>query len=126
MDNDARSATMRPIVLPEIVTAPAEIDSTNAQSFGDELHAAFGPGVAVVVADMIRTISLDSSGARCLLLAGQHAAHANAEMRLVTKSAAVLRVLRTTGADRLLTIYPQLLAALSDPLAEAPKASGDG
>jgi anti-anti-sigma factor len=122
VDNDARSAAMRPIILPEIVTTPGEIDSTNAQGIGDELHEALGPGVAVVVADMTRT-SLDSCGARCLLLAGQHAAHANAELRLVIESAAVLRVLRTTGADRLLTIYPELLPALADPPAEAQKHS---
>ena len=126
MDNDARSAAVRPLILPEIVTAPGEIDSTNAQSIGDELRAAFGPGVAVVVADMTRTTFLDSCGARCLLLASQHAAHANAELRLVIESAAVLSVLRIIGADRLLTIYPKLLAALADPLAGAQKAPGDG
>lgn len=126
MDNRARSAAAKALILPEIVIAPGEIDITSAQSVGDELHAALGLGVAVVVADMTRTTFLDSSGVRSLLLANKHAAQAHAELRLVITSAAVLHVLQITGADRLLTIYSHLLAALADPLAEAPEAPGDG
>jgi anti-anti-sigma regulatory factor len=73
VDDNARNATAKPLVVPEIVTLPAEIDVTNAQSIGDELHAAFGPGVAVVIADMTGTAFLDSSGIRYLLLASEHA-----------------------------------------------------
>jgi anti-anti-sigma factor len=127
VDDNARNATAKPLVVPEIVTLPAEIDVTNAQSIGDELHAAFGPGVAVVIADMSRTAFLDSSGIRYLLLASEHAAKANAELRLVTESAAVLRVLAVTGADRLLKIYPTLETALTNPeVAKAPEALGKG
>jgi anti-sigma B factor antagonist len=127
VDNNARNATAKPLVLPEIVTLPGEIDVTNAQSIGDELQAAFGPGVAVVIADMSRTAFLDSSGIRNLLLASEHAAQANAELRLVTESAAVLRVLRVTGVDGLLRIYPNLQAALTNPgLVGSQEAPGDG
>jgi anti-sigma B factor antagonist len=127
VDNSARNATAKPLVVPEIVTLPGEIDVTNAHSVGDELQAAFGPGVAVVIADMSGTAFLDSSGVRYLLLASKHAAQANAELRLVTESAAVLRVLRVTGVDRLLKIYPDLQAALTNPgLAGAQEAPGDG
>lgn len=115
MDDNARNTTAKPLVVPEIVTLPAEIDVTNAQSIGDELHAAFGPGVAVVIADMSRTAFLDSSGIRHLLLAHEHAAQANAQLRLVIDSDAVLRILRLTGVDRLLKIYPNLQAALTNP-----------
>jgi len=127
VDNNARNATAKPLVLPEIVTLPGEIDVTNAHSVGDELLAACGPGVAVVIADMTGTAFLDSSGVRSLLLASEHAAQANAELRLVTESAAVLRVLAITGVDRLLKIYPNLQAALTNPgLAGAQEAPGDG
>jgi anti-sigma B factor antagonist len=127
VDNNARNATAKPLVLPEIVTLPGEIDVTNAQSIGDELQAAFGPGVAVVIADMSGTAFLDSSGIRNLLLASEHAAQANAELRLVTESAAVLRVLRVTGVDGLLRIYPNLQAALTNPgLVGSQEAPGDG
>jgi anti-sigma B factor antagonist len=127
VDNSARNITAKPLVLPEIVTLPDEIDVTNAQSIGDELHAAFGPGVAIVIADMTQTAFLDSSGVRYLLLASEHAANANAELRLVTESAAVLRVLQITGVDRLLKTYPTLQAALTNPaLAEAQEAPDGG
>lgn len=126
MDNHARSAAAKALILPEIVIAPGKIDITNAQSVGDELHAALGLGVAVVIADMTRTTFLDSAGVRSLLLANKHAAQAHAELRLIITSAAVLHVLQITGADRLLTIYPHLLAALADPLTEAQEAPGDG
>jgi anti-sigma B factor antagonist len=127
VDNNARNATAKPLVLPEIVTLPGEIDVTNAQGIGDELQAACGPGVAVVIADMTGTAFLDSSGVRYLLLASEHAAKANAELRLVTESAAVLRVLVITGVDGLLKIYPNLQAALTNPgLAEAQEAPSDG
>ena len=127
MDNNVRNATAKPLVLPEIVTLPGEIDVTNAQSVGDGLQAAFGPGVAVVIADMSGTAFLDSSGIRYLLLASEHAAQANAELRLVTESAAVLRVLRVTGVDGRLKIYPNLQAALTNPgPAEAQQAPGSG
>jgi anti-anti-sigma factor len=126
MENDALSAAAKPLILPEIVTPPREIDTNNAQRISDELHTALGPGVAVVIADMTDTAFLDSSGIRCLLLANRHAAQANAELRLIIKSAAVLRILQLVGADCLLKVYPNLLAALADPPAEAQETSSDG
>jgi anti-anti-sigma regulatory factor len=59
---DAGPGTVRPLVVPEIVTLSAEIDLTNAPQAGDELCAALGPGAAVVIADMSRTAFCDSSG----------------------------------------------------------------
>jgi anti-anti-sigma regulatory factor len=44
MDNSALNATAKPLVLPEIVTLPGEIDVTNAPRIGDELQAACRPG----------------------------------------------------------------------------------
>ncbi len=115
MDDSARNTTAKPLVVPEIITLPGEIDITNAQSIGDELHAAFGSGVAVVIADMSGTAFLDSSGVRYLLLAHEHAAQADAQLRLVIESDAVFRVLRLTGVDRLLKTYPKLQTALANP-----------
>jgi anti-anti-sigma factor len=78
-----------------------------------------------VIADMTGTAFLDSSGIRCLLLASEHVAKANAELRFVTESAAVLRVLQITGVDRLFKIYPNLQAALTNPApAEAQQTPG--
>ncbi|HSZ46273.1 MAG TPA: STAS domain-containing protein [Streptosporangiaceae bacterium] len=119
MDVNARSVTASPLVVPEIVTLPDEIDITNAQSVGDELRAAFGQGVLAVIADMTRTQFCDSSGIRHLLLANDRAAEMNAEFRLVVQAPAVLRAFRLLGIDRLLAVYPSLQAALSNATEKA-------
>ncbi|HSZ98847.1 MAG TPA: STAS domain-containing protein [Streptosporangiaceae bacterium] len=111
--------TASPLVVPEIVTLPDEIDITNAQSVGDELRAAFGQGVLAVIADMTRTQFCDSSGIRYLLLANDRAAEMNAEFRLVVQAPAVLRAFRLLGIDRLLAVYPSLQAALSNATEKA-------
>jgi anti-sigma B factor antagonist len=108
-----RAAAARPLVVPEIVTLPDEIDITNAQSVGDELRAAFGHGGPAVIADMTRTQYCDSSGVRYLLLASDRAAEVHAEFRLVVQSPAVLRAFGLLGVDRLFAVYPSLEAALS-------------
>lgn len=113
MDIDAHIAEVSPLSLPEIVAFPDEVDITNAEAIGSQVTAAIGTGVAVVIADMTRTVFCDSSGVGCLLLASRQAAAAGAELRLVVESGTVLRILRTIGADLLLRIYPTLQAALN-------------
>lgn len=112
MEPNARSGVIKPLVVPEIVTLPDEIDVTNAARVGDQLRAAVSPG-AVVIADMSRTVFCDSSAARALLLASEHAAGRRAELRLALPSATVLRALQLLGFDRLLQIYPSLGMSLT-------------
>lgn len=100
------------LAAPEIVTLPAEIDLSNSAEVGAELRAAFAPGVAVVVGDLTRTVFCDSSGIRQLLLTHDQAVESQAELRLAIGSDAVRRVLKTTGADQILSLYPSLEAAL--------------
>jgi anti-sigma B factor antagonist len=115
MDVQNCSVSAMPLVLPEIVALPDEIDITNSQRIGDELRAAFRrPDVAAVIADMTRTAFCDSSGIRHLLVANDIAAEVGAELRLVIESGAVLRVLQVTGLDRVLKIYPSLDDALTN------------
>jgi anti-sigma B factor antagonist len=108
-----RSSTVSPLVVPEIVSLPAEIDIGNAKHVGSELSAACRPGVAVVIADMTRTTFCDSSAVRSLLLAHDRAADNSAELRLVIESAAVLRALQVMGVRGLFRIYPSMAAALT-------------
>ena len=110
---DDRLGTVRPLIVPEVVRLPTEIDITNADSVGAELRAAFRPGIAVVIADMTRTTFCDSAGARNLLLANDKAAERQAELRLALPSATVLRTLTVMGLDRVLRIYPSLESALT-------------
>jgi anti-sigma B factor antagonist len=109
-----RSSTVNPLVVPEIVALPAEIDIGNAQQVGNELIGAFRSGVTVVIADMTRTKFCDSSAVRGLLLANDKAVASSAELRLAIESAAVLRALTVMGVSGMLAIYPSMAAALTN------------
>ena len=108
---------------PVIVPLPAEIDMANAEDVGEQLCAAFVPGVTVVIADLGPTVFCDTSGARQLVLAHKRAVVSNRELRVVISSAGVLRVLAIMGLDRMLEIYPDLAAALETR--PAPDGRGD-
>ena len=97
---------------PVTVALPAEIDLANAEDVGEQLRAAFAPGVTVVIADLGSTAFCDCSGARQLVLAHKRAVASNCELRVVISSAGVLRVLASLGLDCELEIYPDLAAAL--------------
>lgn len=113
VEDKADQDSVMPLVIPEVITLPAEIDISNAERVGRELCAGARPGVAVVIADMSQTRYCDSSGARNLLLAQDTAIRNNAELRLVIPSTAVLRMLSVLGVDRFLQIYPSLGMALT-------------
>jgi anti-sigma B factor antagonist len=98
---------------PVIVTLPAEIDIANGAAAGQQLCAAFAPGVTIVIADMTSTVFCDSSGISQLVLAHHCAAARRGQLRLVVPQAQVLGVLTVTGVDRLLAVYPSLDAALA-------------
>jgi len=81
-----------------------------------ELFAAIKPGVRVVIVDMLLTTFCDSSGLRAIAQAHDRAQAQGAELRLVTASPGVLRVLAVTGLDAVVPVYSQL----DDALAAAP------
>lgn len=111
MDNDRARTGALP--LPAIVTLPAQIDIANAGAVGEELSAALGPGVTVVVADLTHTTFCDSAGARSLVLARNQAAGKHAELLVVIRTARVLRIMQVLGLNRVLRIYPSVDAALA-------------
>jgi anti-sigma B factor antagonist len=95
-----------------VVTLPTEIDISNAESIGEELCAAFAPGVRTVIADMTATRFCDSSGISVLVLAQRKAIAAHAELRLVALSTAVQRALTLVRIDHFLPVYASLADAL--------------
>ena len=107
-----------------IVPLPSEIDIANADDVGEQLRAAFAPGVTVVIADLGSTTFCDTSGAVQLALANKRAVASNRVLRAVVPSAGVLRVLAILGIDRVLEIYPDLAQALAAGL--PPMSKGDG
>ena len=101
------------LIGPAVVVLPEEIDFRNADSVGERLAAAVVPGVAVVIADLTVTVFCDCAGVRGLLLAGRRANAVHAELRLVVRARAVLRILELLGADQVLPVYPDLGTALT-------------
>jgi anti-sigma B factor antagonist len=108
---------------PVVVTLPAEIDISNADRVGDELVAAFAPGVKTVIADMTDTRFCDSTGISMLVVAHRKATASNGQLRLVVLSTTVLRALTLVRLDHLLPVYPSLADALEPEPAPQPPAA---
>ena len=108
---------------PVVVTLPVEIDISNADRVGEELCAAFAPGVRVVIADMTATRFCDSSGISMLVVAHRKAIASDAELRLVALSTEVLHALTLVRIDHLLPVYPSLVEALKPAPAPEPPAA---
>jgi anti-sigma B factor antagonist len=96
-----------------VVTAPEEIDITNAAGLRAALLEAAGGRTLVV--DMARTQFCDSAGLNVLVRAHKRARAEGGELLLVICAAAVLRIFALTGIDRLIPNFPDLEQALARP-----------
>jgi anti-anti-sigma factor len=105
-----------------VVTAPAEIDITNAEGLRDALLSALNAGAAGLIADLTSTTFLDSAGITALVRAARRATATDATVRLAVTAPPVLRVLSLVGLDRLIEVYP----SLADAVASLPDLTGRG
>ena len=96
-----------------VVTLPAEIDVTLADSVRDELLAILGQGATLLIADLSSTEFCDSAGLSSLVRAYRQASTSGSAMRLVVGTPAVQRVLSITGVDRLVDVFPSVAASLA-------------
>jgi anti-anti-sigma factor len=106
-----------------VVTAPEEIDITNATGLQAALLEAIQlepaqretaePGRAMVVVDMSRTRFCDSAGLNALVTADRRARADGGEIRLAAVGEAVARVVALTGVDRVVAVYATLEDALT-------------
>ena len=103
--------TARALARPVVVTLPAKVDTAATRSLCGQLGSALA-SADIVIADMTATKFCDSAGVHILLLAQEQATTTGVELRLVVRSAAVLRALAAMGADWLLPVYPSLEDAL--------------
>ena len=104
-----------------VVTAPEEIDITNAGELQTALleSARRGPGGFVV--DLTRTQFCDTSGLHALVGARKRARAEGGDMLLVTPGAGVLRIFAITGLDQVFRSFASLEEALARlPAAGAP------
>ncbi len=96
-----------------VVTLPAEIDVTIADSIRDELLAILGQGAVLLIADLSRTEFCDSAGVSSLVRTYRQASMSGSAVRLVVGTPSVQRVLSITGVDRLVDIFPSVAASLA-------------
>jgi anti-sigma B factor antagonist len=110
MSDDQRPADA--VLSTVVVTMPAEIDIANASRLAIELDAAIKPGVKALVIDMTRTTFCDSLGVKVIARTRGQAVAEGVDLRLVTASPQVLRILAVTGLDTAVRVYRRLEDAL--------------
>ena len=103
-----------------VVTAPEEVDLTNAPELGSALLQATADGHPTLVVDMTRTRFCDSSGMHTLLAAHKRARAEGGELLLAITAAPVLRVLAITSIDRMIPTFTSLDQALAQTSATGP------
>ena len=101
-----------------VVTAPEEIDITNAPQLRAALLEAATHGHGTLVADLTRTQFCDSSGLHTLLAAHKRAQAEGGELLLAITAAPVLRVLAITSIDRMIPNFTSLDQALAQTFAD--------
>ena len=106
-----------------VVTAPEEIDITNAGGLRAGLLEAALLEVAghpAFVVDMTRTRFCDSAGIQALVEAHRRAQAAGGQVLLAVSGAAVPRIFELTGIDRVIPSF----TSLDDALAHTPARIG--
>src|SRR5262249_54145636 len=87
-----------------VVSAPTEIDASNAAELRAALVAVNGGRPAVVV-DMSQTGFCDSAGVSVLVEAHHRAEVGGCEVRLAVTGASVLRIFALTGVNQLFRVF---------------------
>lgn len=100
-----------------VVSAPVEVDASNADGLRKLLLTCAEEGHAVVVVDMSETAFCDSTGLHQLVRAHKRAAAAGGGVRLVITAPTVLRLFAIVGIDRFFPIFKSLDEAVASPSA---------
>jgi anti-anti-sigma factor len=98
-----------------VVTAPEEIDITNAAALRAALLEAAAHRRGAMVADMSGTQFCDSAGLHVLVRAHKRAQTEGGELLLVVPATTVLRIFAITGIDRMIPNFSSLEDALAAP-----------
>ena len=96
-----------------IVRLDGALDAPAASALRDRLIGLLHPGTRLLVLDLSQVPSCDSAGLAVLVGAERRARTLGIVMRLAAPSVPVAKLLRLTGLDRALTIYPDLPGALA-------------
>lgn len=96
-----------------VVTAPEQIDATNAAGLRAAVLDAAAHGHGTFVVDLTGTRFCDSAGLHVLIGAYKRARVEGGEVLLVIGGAAVLRIFAVTGLDRVIPNFASLDEALA-------------
>jgi anti-sigma B factor antagonist len=100
-----------------VVSAPEEIDITNAGGLRAALLQAAAQGTGTMVVDMSRTQFCDSAALNVLVRAHKRAQAEGRQVLLVIAAVTVLRIFAVTGIDHLIPNFPGLEQALAQAAA---------
>jgi anti-sigma B factor antagonist len=103
-----------------VVSAPEEIDITNADVLRMALLESAAHGRGTFVVDLTRTRFCDTAGLHALVSAHKRAQAEGGEVLLVMPGPAVLRIFAVTGLDR---VFPGF-TTLEEALAQVPGIAG--
>jgi anti-sigma B factor antagonist len=103
-----------------VVTAPEDIDFSNAAGLRAALLEAATSGQGTFVVDMSRTQFCDTAGLHALVGAHKRARACGGQVVLVIRGSAVLRIFSVTGLDHVIPYFPSLEQALG----QTPATSG--
>jgi anti-sigma B factor antagonist len=95
-----------------VISAPVEVDVTNADDVVNCLLSAIGNGARLLVVDMTATAFCDCAGVYAIVGCWKRAAADGVPLRLAAPAPAVTYVLAITGASRLIDTRPTVATAL--------------
>ena len=116
----AREAAERRI---EFVKLPPTVDIGNDRTVLDSLTGALAGKPSVLVADATATAFCDCAGVSALVCAHRRATAAGAQLRVVTASAEVRRIIMLTAAHQVLNVHLTMDDALADLTGRADSVS---
>jgi len=97
-----------------VVSAPEEIDITNADELRTALLDSADRGAATFVVDLTRTQFCDTAGLHALVSARKRAQAEGGEVVLVMPGVAVQRIFAITGLDHVFPTFTSLAEALGN------------
>lgn len=97
-----------------LVAVAGEVDAHSASELRAAVEAGVSPQVRLV-ADLSDVTFLDSAGLGVFVTTVKKVQEQGGSLDLVVTSPRVMRVFELTGLDSMLTIYPDLAAALAAP-----------
>jgi anti-sigma B factor antagonist len=97
-----------------------ELDLYSAPELRDTLLKAVNAGDVHIVLDLSETTFVDSSGFAVIVSAYKRVRAQGGQMRVAGAGTSVLSAMRISGLDRVLTLFPDVVAATAPGPAGAP------